>query len=122
MIQNQTKLNVSDNTGAKIALCIKVLGGSKKRYANIGDLIKVTIKECNSKSKIKKGEIYNSLVIRTIKGIKRNDGSLIKFNNNSIILLDNKLEILGTRIFGPITREIKNKKFDKLISLAQEVL
>ena len=122
MIQMQTKLKIADNSGAVKAMCIKVLGGSKRRYANIGDVIKVSIKEAAPRGKVKKGDVYNALVVRSAKGVRRNDGSLIRFDNNAVVLLNSKLEPIGTRIFGPVTRELRGEKFMKIISLAPEVL
>ena len=122
MIQVQTELMVADNTGAKRVECIKVLGGSKRRYAAIGDVIKVTVKDAIPRGKVKKGEIYNAVVVRTAKGVRRNDGSLIRFDGNAAVILDSRLEPVGTRIFGPVTRELRSKKFMKIISLAPEVL
>ncbi|CCD29447.1 50S ribosomal subunit protein L14 [Candidatus Glomeribacter gigasporarum BEG34] len=121
MIQTETELQVADNTGARRILCIKVLGGSKRRYAGIGDVVKVTVKETAPRGRVKKGEIYNALVVRTAKGIRRMDGSLIKFDHNAAVLLSAKLEPVGTRIFGPVTRELRNK-YMKIVSLAPEVL
>ena len=103
-------------------MCIKVLGGSKRRYASIGDIIKVAIKEASPKGRVKKGEVYNAIVVRTSKGVGRNDGSLIKFDNNAAVLLNAKLEPIGTRIFGPVTRELRTEKFMKIVSLAPEVI
>jgi large subunit ribosomal protein L14 len=122
MIQMQTKLNIADNSGAVKAMCIKVLGGSKRRYANIGDVIKVSIKEAAPRGKVKKGDVYNALIVRSAKGVRRNDGSVIRFDNNAVVLLNSKLEPIGTRIFGPVTRELRGQKFMKIISLAPEVL
>ncbi|AZP36212.1 50S ribosomal protein L14 [Candidatus Annandia adelgestsuga] len=123
MIYEQTVLDVADNSGAKKVMCIKVLGGSKKKYANIGDIIKITIKESIPKSKVKKGEIFKAVIVRTKKGIRRPDWSIIRFDSNSCVILNNTNDQpIGTRIFGPITREIKNSKFMKIISLAPEVL
>jgi large subunit ribosomal protein L14 len=122
MIQMQTMLDVADNTGARSGMCIKVLGGSKRRYANIGDVIKVTIKECAPRGRVKKGEVYNAVVVRTAKGLRRSDGSAIKFDNNAAVLLNPKLEPIGTRIFGPVTRELRTERFMKIVSLAPEVL
>ncbi|WP_339045071.1 50S ribosomal protein L14 [Candidatus Zinderia endosymbiont of Aphrophora alni] len=122
MIQTQSKLYVADNTGAKNVLCIKVLGGSKRRYANIGDIIKVVVKKSISKGKVKNGEIYNAVVVRTVHGIRRIDGSLIKFDKNAVVLLNSKFELIGTRIFGPVTRELRVNRFMKIISLALEVI
>ena len=122
MIQTETVLNVADNSGARKVLCIKVLGGSKKRYAQIGDVIKVTVKDAIPRGKVKKGEICNALVVRTKKGIRRPDGSLIRFDGNAAVLLDNKREPLGTRVFGPVTRELRAGNYLKIISLAPEVI
>ena len=122
MIQMQTVLNAADNSGARKVQCIKVLGGSHRRYASIGDVIKVSIKDAIPHGKVKKGEVYNAVVVRTAKGIRRADGSLIRFDTNAAVLLNNKLEPIGTRIFGPVTRELRNEKFMKIISLAPEVL
>lgn len=122
MIQTQTILLVADNSGAKKVMCIKVLGGSKKRFAKIGDLIKVSVKDVIPNGKIKKGEVLDAVVVRTKKGISRKDGSFIKFDSNAVVLLNNKGQPLGTRIFGPLTRELKSEKYMKLISLALEVL
>ena len=122
MIQMQSRLNVADNSGAKDVMCIKVLGGSKRRYASIGDIIKVAIKEASPKGRVKKGEVYNAIVVRTSKGVRRNDGSLIKFDNNAAVLLNEKLEPIGTRIFGPVTRELRTERFMKIVSLAPEVI
>jgi large subunit ribosomal protein L14 len=122
MIQMQTVLDAADNSGAKRVMCIKVLGGSKRRYAAIGDVIKVTVKDAIPRGKVKKGEIYNAVVVRTAKGVRRNDGSLIRFDGNAAVILDSRLEPVGTRIFGPVTRELRSKKFMKIISLAPEVL
>ena len=117
----QTVLDAADNSGAKRVQCIKVLGGSKRRYAAIGDVIKVTVKDAIPRGKVKKGEIYNAVVVRTAKGVRRNDGSLIRFDGNAAVILDSRLEPVGTRIFGPVTRELRSKKFMKIISLAPEV-
>ena len=122
MIQVQTELMVADNTGAKRVECIKVLGGSKRRYASVGDLIVISVKDAIPKSKVKKGEVYNAVIVRTKKGVRRSDGSQIRFDSNAVVLLDNKLEPLGTRIFGPVTRELRKLTFMKIISLAPEVL
>ena len=118
----QTVLDAADNSGAKRVQCIKVLGGSKRRYAAIGDVIKVSVKDAIPRGKVKKGEIYNAVVVRTAKGVRRNDGSLIRFDGNAAVLLNTRLEPVGTRIFGPVTRELRNKQFMKIISLATEVL
>ncbi len=122
MIQLQTILNVADNSGAKSLMCIKVLGGSKRRYAAVGDVIKVSVKDAIPRGKVKKGEVYDAVVVRTRRGVRRADGSLIRFDTNAAVLLTNKLEPIGTRIFGPVTRELRNVKFMKIISLAPEVL
>ena len=122
MIQVQTELMVADNTGAKRVECIKVLGGSKRRYASIGDVIKVSVKEAIPKGKVKKGSVHNAVVVRVKKGIHRNDGSKVKFDNNAAVLTDEKGEPIGTRIFGPVTRELRLKGQMKIISLAPEVL
>ena len=122
MIQTQTFLNAADNSGAKRLQCIKVLGGSKRRYAGVGDVIKVSVKDAIPKGRVKKGEVYSAVVVRTTKGVRRPDGSLIRFDDNAAVLLSNKLEPIGTRIFGPVTRELRSEKFMKIISLAPEVL
>ncbi|MDE1893972.1 50S ribosomal protein L14 [Rhodanobacter ginsengisoli] len=122
MIQMQSTLSAADNSGAKEVMCIKVLGGSKRRYASIGDVIKVTVKDAIPRGKVKKGEVYNAVVVRTAKGVRRSDGSLIRFDGNAAVLLNNKLEPIGTRIFGPVTRELRSEKFMKIVSLAPEVL
>ncbi len=122
MIQMQTRLLVADNTGARSVQCIKVLGGSRRRYAGIGDVIKVTVKEAAPRGRVKKGEVYNAVVVRTAKGVRRPDGAKIKFDGNAAVLLNNNLEPIGTRIFGPVTRELRTEKFMKIVSLAPEVL
>jgi large subunit ribosomal protein L14 len=122
MIQMQTRLQVADNTGARSVMCIKVLGGSKRRYAGVGDVIKVAIKDAAPRGKVKKGEVYNAVVVRTAAGVRRPDGSKIKFDSNAAVLLNAKLEPIGTRIFGPVTRELRTEKFMKIVSLAPEVL
>ena len=122
MIQMQTKLHIADNSGGVKAMCIKVLGGSKRRYAAIGDVIKVSIKEASSRGKVKKGDVYDAVVVRTKQGVRRTDGSRIRFDGNACVLLNTKLEPVGTRIFGPVTRELRNKQFMKIVSLAPEVL
>ena len=122
MIQMQTNLDVADNSGAKRVMCIKVLGGSHRRYAGIGDIIKVSIKDAIPRGRVKKGEVYNALVVRTRKGVRRPDGSVIRFDGNSAVILNNNLQPLGTRIFGPVTRELRGEKYMKIISLAPEVL
>jgi len=122
MIQVQTELFVADNTGAKRIECIKVLGGSKRRYGSIGDIIVVSIKEAIPRGKVKKGSVYKAVIVRTKQGIFRNDGSKVKFDKNAAVLTDEKGEPLGTRIFGPVTRELRSKGQMKIISLAPEVL
>ena len=122
MIQLQTFLNAADNSGARTLQCIKVLGGSKRRYATVGDVIKVSVKDAIPRGKVKKGEVYDAVVVRTKHGVRRPDGSLIRFDGNAAVLLTNKLEPIGTRIFGPVTRELRNQQFMKIISLAPEVL
>ena len=122
MIQMQTTLNVADNSGAKQVQCIKVLGGSHRRYACIGDIIKVSVKDAIPRGKVKKGDVYNAVVVRTRKGVRRPDGSLIRFDGNAAVLLNNQLQPIGTRIFGPVTRELRSERFMKIISLAPEVL
>ena len=122
MIQMQSILLVADNSGAKRVMCIKVLGGSHRRYAGIGDIIKVSIKDAIPRRKVKKGDVYNAVIVRTAHGVRRNDGSKIRFDNNAAVLLNNKLDPIGTRIFGPATRELRGEKFMKIISLAPEVL
>ena len=122
MIQVQTELNVADNTGAKKIQCIKVLGGSNRRYASIGDTILIAVKEAIPKWKVKKGSVHKAVVVRVKKGIHRDDGSKVKFDNNAAVLVDDKGEPVGTRIFGPVTRELRNKGQMKIISLAPEVL
>ncbi|NDH81966.1 MAG: 50S ribosomal protein L14 [Burkholderiaceae bacterium] len=122
MIQTESRLQVADNTGASEVLCIKVLGGSKRRYANIGDVIKVSVKVAAPRGRVKKGDIYNAVVVRTAKGVRRPDGSLIKFDENAAVLLNAKLEPIGTRIFGPVTRELRTERFMKIVSLAPEVI
>jgi large subunit ribosomal protein L14 len=122
MIQMQTNLNVADNSGAKRVQCIKVLGGSHRRYAGIGDVIKVTVKDAIPRGKVKKGDVFNAVVVRTTKGVRRPDGSMIRFDGNAAVLLNNQLQPIGTRIFGPVTRELRSERFMKIISLAPEVL
>jgi large subunit ribosomal protein L14 len=122
MIQMQTILDVADNSGARRVMCIKVLGGSKRRYASVGDIIKVAVKDAAPRGRVKKGDVYNAVVVRTAKGVRRNDGALIKFDNNAAVLLNTKLEPIGTRIFGPVTRELRTERFMKIVSLAPEVL
>ncbi|WP_144393989.1 50S ribosomal protein L14 [Pleionea sediminis] len=122
MIQMQSMLDVADNSGARQVMCIKVLGGSHRRYANIGDVIKVSVKEAIPRGKVKKGDIVNAVVVRTRKGVRRPDGSIIRFDGNAAVLLNNNLQPIGTRIFGPVTRELRGDKFMKIVSLAPEVL
>ncbi len=122
MIQMQSMLAVADNSGARRLQCIKVLGGSKRRYASIGDVVKVTVKDAIPRGKVKKGEIYDAVIVRTKAGVRRPDGSLIRFDGNAAVLLSPKLEPIGTRIFGPVTRELRSEQFMKIVSLAPEVL
>ena len=122
MIQQETRLNVADNTGAKQVLCIKVLGGSRKRYAKLGDVIVVTVKKAIPNSNVKKGEVRKAVVVRTSKEYKRKDGSYIRFDDNAVVIIDNQEEPAGTRVFGPIARELREKKFMKILSLAPEVI
>ena len=122
MIQVQSYLDIADNSGARRVMCIKVLGGSKRRYAGIGDVIKVTVKEAIPRGKVKKGQVMTAVVVRTRKGVRRPDGSLIKFDENAAVLLNAKLEPIGTRIFGPVTRELRTERFMKIVSLAPEVI
>jgi len=122
MIQAETKLKVADNSGAKIVSCIKVLGGSKRRYAGVGDVIVVSVKEAMPNSKVRKGDVVRAVIVRTAKEIRRADGSYIKFDNNSAVLINEQREPIGTRIFGPVARELRAKSFLKIISLAPEVL
>ena len=122
MIQMQSNINVADNSGARKVQCIKVLGGSKKRFAGIGEIIIVSIKDAIPKGKVKKGDVYKALIVRTKKDFSRADGSTIRFDKNAVVLLDKQEEPIGTRIFGPVTRELRSKKFMKIISLAPEVL
>jgi large subunit ribosomal protein L14 len=122
MIQMQSMLDVADNSGARRIQCIKVLGGSHRRYANIGDIIKVSIKEAIPRSKVKKGQVYPAVVVRTRKGVRRPDGSIIRFDGNAAVLLNNQQQPLGTRIFGPVTRELRGGRFTRIMSLAPEVL
>jgi large subunit ribosomal protein L14 len=122
MIQMQTSLGVADNSGAKRVQCIKVLGGSHRHYASIGDIIKVAVKDAIPRGKVKKGDVYNAVDVRTRSGVRRPDGSLIRFDGNAAVLLNNQLQPIGTRIFGPVTRELRGEKFMKIISLAPEVL
>ena len=122
MIQTQTVLTAADNSGARRMMCIKVLGGSKRRYAGIGDIIKVTIKDAIPRGRVKKGEIYSAVVVRTRHGVRRSDGSAIRFDSNAAVLLNARHEPIGTRIFGPVTRELRTSRFMKIVSLAPEVL
>ena len=122
MIQMQTVLSVADNSGARKVQCIKVLGGSRRRYAGIGDVIKVSVKDAIPRSKVKKGEVYSAVVVRTAKGVRRADGSLIRFDDNAVVILTPQLQPLGTRIFGPVTRELRSERFMRIVSLAPEVL
>ncbi|MFZ7110447.1 MAG: 50S ribosomal protein L14 [Desulfatiglandales bacterium] len=122
MIQTETRLRVADNSGAKLLLCIKVLGGSKRRYARVGDIVVVSVKEAMPNSKVKKGDVMKAVIVRTVKEIARRDGSYIKFDDNSAVLINQNREPIGTRIFGPVARELRAKNFMKIISLAPEVL
>ena len=122
MIQTQSMLEVADNSGAKDVLCIKVLGGSHRRFAGTGDIIKVTVKEAIPRGKVKKGQVMTAVVVRTRHGVRRPDGSIIRFDGNAAVMLNNKQEPIGTRIFGPVTRELRTEKFMKIVSLAPEVL
>jgi len=122
MIQMQSALDVADNSGAKRVMCIKVLGGSKRRYASVGDVIVVTVKEALPNSKVRKGEVHKAVVVRTAKEIGRADGSYIRFDGNSAVLINATNEPIGTRIFGPVARELRAKQFMKIVSLAPEVL
>jgi large subunit ribosomal protein L14 len=122
MIQMQTNLDVADNSGARRVQCIKVLGGSHRRYAAVGDIIKVTVKEAIPRGKVKKGDVLTAVVVRTKKGVRRPDGSVIRFDDNAAVMLNANEQPIGTRIFGPVTRELRNDKFMKIVSLAPEVL
>lgn len=122
MIQMQTLLDAADNSGAREVQCIKVLGGSRRRYAAIGDIIKVSVKDAIPRGRVKKGEVYNAVVVRTRKGVRRPDGSVIRFDGNAAVLLNNQLAPVGTRVFGPVTRELRTTQFMRIISLAPEVL
>ena len=122
MIQMQSLLNIADNSGARSVMCIKVLGGSKRRYANIGDVIKVAVREAIPTGKVKKGQVVDALIVRTRKGVRRKDGSLIKFDENAAVLIHNQKAPIGTRVFGPVARELRDKQFMKIVSLAPEVL
>ena len=122
MIQTESYLDVADNSGARRVMCIKVLGGSHRRYASVGDIIKVTVKEAIPRGKVENGQVMSAVVVRTKKGLRRQDGSLIKFDDNAAVLLNASLAPIGTRIFGPVTRELRNERFMRIISLAPEVL
>lgn len=122
MIQTESYLDVADNSGARRVMCIKVLGGSHRRYASVGDIIKVTVKEAIPRGRVKKGQVMKAVVVRTRKGVRRKDGSLIKFDDNAAVLLNQQEAPIGTRIFGPVTRELRGDKFMRIISLAPEVL
>lgn len=122
MIQTESVLEVADNSGARSVMCIKVLGGSRRRYAHVGDIIKVSVKEAIPRGKVKKGEVLNAVIVRTKKGVRRPDGSLIRFDENAVVLLNAQMQPIGTRIFGPVTRELRGDNFMKIISLAPEVL
>lgn len=122
MIQMQTVLDAADNSGARKVQCIKVLGGSRRRYAAIGDIIKVSVKDAIPRGRVKKGEVYNAVVVRSRKGVRRSDGSVIRFDGNAAVLLNNQLTPVGTRVFGPVTRELRTTQFMRIISLAPEVL
>ena len=122
MIQMQSVLDVADNTGARAVMCIKVLGGSKRRYASIGDVIRVSVKDAAPRGRVKKGDMHRAVIVRTAKEIRREDGSTIRFDSNAAVLITRQNEPIGTRIFGPVTRELRAKKFMKIISLAPEVL
>lgn len=122
MIQPQSLVNVADNSGARKVMCIKVLGGSKHRYAGIGDVIRVTVKEAIPRGKVKKGDVMFAVVVRTRKGVRRSDGSLIRFDSNAVVLLNAQKQPIGTRVFGPVTRELRKGEFMKIVSLALEVL
>ncbi len=122
MIQTETMLDIADNSGARKVQCIKVLGGSKRRYAGIGDIIKVTVKEAIPRGRVRKGQVMNAVVVRTRKGVRRADGSLIKFDQNAAVLLNPQNQPVGTRIFGPVTRELRSENFMRIVSLAPEVI
>ena len=122
MIQDRTLVKIADNSGGIIGRVFKILGGSKRRYAGIGDIIKVSVKSAAPRGRVKKGEVYSAVVVRTAKGVRRPDGSVIKFDTNAAVLLNPKLEPIGTRIFGPVTRELRTERFMKIVSLAPEVL
>ena len=122
MIQMQTELEVADNSGARRVMCIKVLGGSKRRYAGVGDVVRISVKDAVPRGKVKKGEVCHAVVVRTKKGVRRQDGSVVRFDSNAVILLTPQLQPLGTRVFGPVPRELRTERFMKIISLASEVL
>jgi len=122
MIQQQTRMAVADNSGAKELYCIKVLGGTRRKYASVGDVVVVSIKVAIPNSKVKKGEVHKAVVVRTRRAVRRQDGSYIRFDDNSAVLINNQMEPIGTRIFGPVARELRAKKFMKIVSLAPEVL
>jgi ribosomal protein L14, bacterial/organelle len=122
MIQMQTLLDAADNSGARELKCIKVLGGSRRRYAGIGDIIKVSVKDAIPRGRVKKGEVYTAVVVRTRKGVRRPDGSVIRFDSNAAVLLNNQGQPIGTRVFGPVTRELRSEQFMRIISLAPEVI
>ena len=122
MIQMQTELDAADNSGARSLRCIKVLGGSKRRYAGIGDIIKVSVADAIPRGRVKRGEVYSAVVVRTRKAVRRSDGSAVRFDSNAAVLLNNRLEPIGTRIFGPVTRELRTERFMRIVSLAPEVL
>ena len=122
MIQMQSHLDVADNSGARRVMCIKVLGGSKRRYAGVGDVIRVSVKDAIPRGRVKKGEVYRAVVVRTVHGVRRADGSKIRFDNNAVVLLNNQGAPIGTRILGPVTRELRTEQFMRLVSLAPEVL
>ncbi len=122
MIQMQSVLSVADNSGAKKVQCIKVLGGSKRRYAGIGDIIKISIKEAVPRGRVKKGDVYDAVIVRTKVGVRRSDGSVVRFDSNAAVLLNPQHQPVGTRIFGPVTRELRGEQFMKIISLAPEVI
>ncbi|MEN9471310.1 MAG: 50S ribosomal protein L14 [Candidatus Aquirickettsiella gammari] len=122
MIQMQTELEVADNSGARRVMCIKVLGGSKRRYAGVGDVVRISVKDAVPRGKVKKGEVCHAVVVRTKKGVRRQDGSVLRFDSNAVILLTPQLQPLGTRVFGPVPRELRTERFMKIISLASEVL
>ena len=122
MIQMQSTLDAADNSGARSVMCIKVLGGSRRRYASIGDIIKITVKEAIPRGKVKRGDVLKAIVVRTRKGVRRSDGSIIRFDHNACVLLNNSDQPIGTRVFGPVTRELRTVNFTKIMSLAPEVL